>query len=272
MLKEQWGFIDSGICSPAYNMALDESLLNWHSKGLIPPTIRFYGWNPATLSLGYFQKVKKIDLEGVKRNHFGLVRRPTGGQAVLHDNELTYSVIVTEEHPGMPASVTDAYRVISRGILEGFHDLGISADFSIPEGKLEKTGSAVCFEAPSWYELVVAGKKIAGSAQTRQKGVILQHGSIPIEVDEQKLFDLFIYPNEKVKERARKSFGDKAVAINSVAKQPVSLEEVKVAFKKGFEKGLNIELEPMQLTKEQEQEVKELAETRYNNDEWTLYR
>ena len=82
MTKEKWGFIDSGDCSPAFNMALDEALLDWHSEGEIPPIIRFYGWNPATLSIGYFQKAEKeIDMEEVKRQGLGFVRRPTGGRA-----------------------------------------------------------------------------------------------------------------------------------------------------------------------------------------------
>ncbi|MEJ9270000.1 lipoate--protein ligase family protein, partial [Bacillus thuringiensis] len=184
MIMETWRFIDSGDRDPAYNMALDEALLNWHSEGLIPPTIRFYGWNPPTLSIGYFQKVEKeINMEMVEKHQLGFVRRPTGGRGVLHDKELTYSVIVTEEHPDMPASVTEAYRIISQGILEGFRDLGLDAYFAVPKTEEEKNAlknprSAVCFDAPSWYELVVEGRKVAGSAQTRQKGVILQHGSI----------------------------------------------------------------------------------------------
>src|SRR5699024_6917291 len=135
--------------------------------------------------------------------------RLTGGRAVLHDKELTYSVIVSEDHPSMPRSVKEAYLVLSKGLLEGFHSLGINAEFAIPKGKLETTQSAVCFEEPSWYELIVDNKKAAGSAQTRKKGVILQHGSIPLTVDNDILYDLFIYRNERVKQRAREAFNDK---------------------------------------------------------------
>ena len=134
MKKEVWRFIDSGNSSPSFNMALDEALLDWHSEGKIPPVIRFYGWNPATLSIGYFQKVEKeIDLEAVKAHRLGFVRRPTGGRGVLHEHELTYSVIVSEEHPEMPKTVTEAYRVISEGILKGFHQLGLEAYFAVPK-------------------------------------------------------------------------------------------------------------------------------------------
>jgi lipoyl(octanoyl) transferase len=278
MKKEVWRFIDSGNGSPAFNMALDEALLNWHSEGKIPPVIRFYGWNPPTLSIGYFQNVvKEIDLDSVKKHGLGFVRRPTGGRGVLHEHELTYSVIVSEEHPEMPKTVTEAYRVISEGILKGFQHLGLEAYFAVPKTKEERDAlkaphSAVCFDAPSWYELVVEGRKVAGSAQTRQKGVILQHGSILLDLDEDKLFSLFKYPNERVKERMKKAFKNKAVAINEISQRRITLEEAKEAFYKGFSDGLNIELEPYVLTAEELDYVNKIAEERYENDEWNFKR
>ncbi|MBB6446039.1 lipoate--protein ligase family protein [Bacillus benzoevorans] len=276
-MKEKWRFIDSGNCDPSYNMALDEALLNWHSLGEIPPTVRFYGWNPATLTIGYFQKAhKEINFEMLKRYNLGFVRRPTGGRAVLHENELTYSVIVSEEYPDMPKTVTEAYRVISQGLLEGFIHLGLDAHFAIPKTGEEihanESRSSACFDAPSWYELVVEGRKIAGSAQTRQKGVILQHGSILLDLDEDKLFNLFNYSNEKVKERAKRAFSKKAAAINAIAGRTVGLEEAKKAFRNGFERGLNVELEPYVLTSEEEQYVQQLAKSKYCSDEWNFSR
>ncbi|TYR75615.1 lipoate--protein ligase family protein [Rossellomorea vietnamensis] len=278
MSKEVWRYIDSGNCSPSYNMALDEALLDWHSEGKIPPVIRFYGWDPATLSVGYFQKVEKeINMEAVKEHGLGFVRRPTGGRGVLHEHELTYSVIVTEEHPEMPKTVTEAYRVISEGILRGFRALGLEAYFAVPRTEEEKQGlksprSAVCFDAPSWYELVVEGRKVAGSAQTRQKGVILQHGSILLDLDEDKLFSLFKYPNDRVKERMQRAFKSKAVAVNEVSSETVTLDMAKAAFKEGFEQGLGIELEPYVLSPEETQYVEDLAKRRYESDEWNFKR
>ncbi|WP_338470229.1 biotin/lipoate A/B protein ligase family protein [Niallia sp. XMNu-256] len=278
MEKETWRFIDSGNGSPAFNMALDEALLEWNSQGKFPPVIRFYGWNPATLSIGYFQRVEKeINMDAVREKNIGFVRRPTGGRAVLHEHELTYSVIVSESHPEMPKTVTEAYRVISEGILKGFHQLGLEAYFAVPttdadRDALKSPHSAVCFDAPSWYELVVEGRKVAGSAQTRQKGVILQHGSILIDVDEDKLFSLFKFPNDRVKERMQRSFKNKAVAINEISPKRVTLEEAKRAFKVGFEEGLNINLEPYQLTADEMNAVMDIAKSRYENDEWNFMR
>ncbi|UII54821.1 lipoate--protein ligase family protein [Cytobacillus spongiae] len=278
MEKEIWRFIDSGNCSPSFNMALDEALLDWNSQGKIPPVIRFYGWDPATLSIGYFQKVEKeINMEAVQEHGLGFVRRPTGGRGVLHEHELTYSVIVSEEHPDMPNTVTEAYRVISEGILKGFHHLGLEAYFAVPRTDEERSSlknprSAVCFDAPSWYELVVEGRKVAGSAQTRQKGVILQHGSILLDLDEDKLFSLFKYPNDRVKERMQKAFKNKAVAINEISPRTITLNEAKEAFKKGFEEGLNIKLEPYELTPDEISIVEQLAKDRYENPKWNFKR
>lgn len=275
-MTETWNFINTGSHDPYYNMAMDEALLNFVSRGEIDPVVRFYTWNPATLSVGYFQRLKKeIDIDKVNEKGFGLVRRQTGGRGGLHDKELTYSVIVSEEHPNMPSTVTEAYRVISEGLLEGFKLLGFEAYFAIPRSKeerekLKQPRSAVCFDAPSWYELVVEGRKIAGSAQTRQKGVILQHGSLLQDVNVDELFDMFIFKNDRLKDKMKKAFVDKAVAINDISDRHISIEEMEKAFEEGFKKGLNIEFKPLTLSDEQIKEVKELEE-KYRSDEW-LYK
>jgi lipoate-protein ligase A len=275
---EQWRYIITEAMSPAMNMAVDEAILIKHSEGKVPPTVRFYTWNPATLSIGYFQKAEKeIDMEAVKRNGLGFVRRPTGGRAVLHDQELTYSVIVSESHAKMPSSVTEAYKVISMGLLHGFQQLGLQAEMVSLASEEEKEkysspGSSACFDSPSWYELVVEGKKVAGSAQTRQKGVILQHGSILLDMDVELLFSLLKFPSERVKQRMIDSFKQKAVTINEVSPRPVSLAEAVEAFRKGFASGLQIELVEQELTGEEKALAEELAQTRYSADEWNFRR
>jgi lipoate-protein ligase A len=271
---EQWRFIDTGVSSPAMNMAIDEAVLTLHSEGKTKPSVRFYTWNPATVSIGYFQKAEKeIDLEKVKEYGLGFVRRATGGRTVLHDKELTYSVVVSEEHPAMPSGVTDAYRIISAGLLEGFRLLGMQAEMVNPDqAKLAAPASAACFDAPSSYELVVEGKKIAGSAQTRQKGVILQHGSILFDIDVDMLFDIIRHPNERVRDWLKKGFVDKAVAINQVRATPVTLDEAKKAFREGFAKGLGVELIDDGLTVEERELAEQLVREKYGCDDWNFKR
>lgn len=272
-MTETWNFINTGSQDPYYNMAMDEALLNFVSRGEIDPVIRFYNWNPATLSIGYFQRLQKeIDIEKVNEKGFGLVRRQTGGRGVLHDKELTYSVIVPESHPNMPSTITEAYRVISQGLLEGFKNLGFETYFAVPRSKeerekLKQPRSSVCFDAPSWYELVVEGRKIAGSAQTRQKGVILQHGSILQDIDIDELFDMFIFKNDRLKAKMKEAFVEKAVAINDISETHITLSEMEKAFEEGFKTGLNIEFKPLELSEQQLAEVKELEE-KYRSDDW----
>ncbi|MEJ8545443.1 biotin/lipoate A/B protein ligase family protein [Brevibacillus borstelensis] len=275
---EQWRFIVTEGMSPTMNMAVDEAILQLHSEGKVPPTVRFYTWDPATLSIGYFQKAaKEINLELVHQKGIGFVRRATGGRAVLHDKELTYSVVVSESHPEMPTSVTEAYKVISLGLLHGFQNLGLAAEMVSLASEEEKEkysspGSSACFDSPSWHELVVEGKKVAGSAQTRQKGVILQHGSILLDMDVELLFSLLHFSSDRLKERMMESFRKKAVTINEVSPRPISLQEAMQAFRDGFATGLKVELVNSELTAEERALAEELAATRYSTEEWNLRR
>ncbi|MFX3618948.1 MAG: biotin/lipoate A/B protein ligase family protein [Sporolactobacillus sp.] len=273
METKEWYFMDSGIHSPAYNMALDEYLLDRGRTGDRVPILRFYQWDPPGLSIGYFQKTAgRIDKNGLQNHGFELVRRLTGGLAVLHHEELTYSVVIPEGDPSMPHSILGAYRVLSRGLLEGFHALGLQAELATPEPKKNAGHSPVCFEEASWYELVVEGKKAAGSAQTRQKGMILQHGSIPLHVDQNELFDCFVYANERVKERAKHAFSGKAIALDQIAGRTLTMAEVKQAFSNGFMKGLGISLKPLVLTEADKQSVEELADKKYAAEAWNYAR
>ncbi|EST56208.1 octanoyltransferase [Brevibacillus panacihumi W25] len=275
---EKWRYLVTEAMSPEMNMAVDEAILQLHAEGKVPPTVRFYTWSPATLSIGYFQKaLKEINLEEVHKHGLGFVRRPTGGRAVLHDKELTYSVIVSEQHPKMPSSVTEAYKIISMGLLHGFQNLGLRAEMVSLASEEEKEkysspGSSACFDSPSWYELVVEGKKVAGSAQTRQKGVILQHGSILLDMDVELLFSLLNFSSDRLKQRMMESFRQKAVTINEVSSRPISLQEAMDAFGRGFASGLDVELVPGELTEEEQALAKELAQTRYGTEEWNLRR
>lgn len=270
-MREEWCFLDTGFNDAAVNMALDESLLNWHSEGSIPPTLRFYGWAKPSLSVGRFQEVDTvIDFNALQKYGCQFVRRLTGGSAVLHDDELTYSLVLSEQHPSIPKSVRDAYYILSKGVLEGYHNLGIQADYAIPEKSIEKGRTTVCFEEPAYYEMVVNGKKISGNAQTRIKNVLLQHGSIPMRIDTQMLFDLFRFPSEEVRQEKRSAFADKAITINQITNKVYKYGMLKEAFRKGFQTGLDIKLNPLQLSEKQWEEVYHLAKSKYTSESWNM--
>src|SRR5690625_551677 len=249
--RETWLFLHTGHQDAATNMAIDEALIHWHSKGEIGPTLRFYRWEKPSLTVGHFQNVHKtIDFSGLEKHGCDFVRRLTGGSAVLHDDELTYSIVVNEQHPKIPHSVNKAYFVLAQGILHGYRNLGIQADFSLPDIK-QRERSAVCFETPAIYEMIVDGKKLTGNAQTRKNGVLLQHGSIPLSFEVDMLFDLFQFPSERVRQRQKERFIDKAICINDITKKEHTYETVSQAFLNGFEKGLQIKTEPFSLNKKQ---------------------
>lgn len=271
-MNRQWAFIDTGLNDAAINMAFDECLINWHSEGKIPPTLRFYGWSDPSLSVGRFQKVdNKIDFEAIERHHCQFVRRLTGGSAVLHDDELTYSLVITESDPGIPKSVQEAYHILSKGVLEGYKNLGIPAEFGMEKSR-EKGRTAICFEKPAIYEMIVDGKKLSGNAQTRKKGVLLQHGSVPRSINTTMLFDLFQFSSDKLRERQRLGFSRKAITIDQLTDRKVDNEMLKKAFKDGFIKGLDISLHPLKLSEDDWNEVKVLAKTKYDTRGTSLYK
>nr|WP_068128334.1 biotin/lipoate A/B protein ligase family protein [Nosocomiicoccus ampullae] len=271
-MTAKWSYIKSGKQDAFYNMALDELLMKKVEKGEINPVLRLYEWEIPTLSIGYFQKIhREIDVEKVKEYGYQLVRRKTGGRGVLHDKELTYSLVLPENYEGMPHTVTESYKVLSMGLLEGFKNLGLDAYFSIPEKTKTEIRSSVCFDTPSWYELVVEGRKIAGSAQTRNDGVIMQHGSILLDVDIDHLFDMFKFTNERFKQKMKSDFKSKAVPINDLTDKNITVDELYIAFKDGFEKGLSMTTTEYMLTEDDLYQLDVLIE-KYKSEEWNYKR
>src|SRR5438128_7609979 len=166
----------------AWNMAVDEVLLDGVAAGSAPPTLRFYAWSPACLSLGYFQPVSVVNLEGCRGLGVDVVRRPTGGRAILHDRELTYSVALPASVLGHDAGILPSYRRLSLALQAGLARLGIEVSLAPESEAPSRAGQGpVCFDRPSAHEILLRGRKVVGSAQVRRAGALLQHGSIVIE-------------------------------------------------------------------------------------------
>lgn len=287
----KWRLLHSGHLTGAMNMAVDEAILLSVAKGG-PPTLRFYGWDPPAISLGAFQDAQKeIDLATCKSLGVDVVRRPTGGRAVLHDVEVTYSLILPEESDIVPKGITESYRAVSEGMVKGLGSLGLdvkvvslrrkgespSASEEAPASKRytitvdapdRRTSSAACFDAPSWYEVTVDGKKIVGSAQMRRFGVLLQHGSIPLELEAEKLFACLKFPSPESRARAKAAFLDKATSIRAALGRAVSFMETSDAVVKGFAEALGVEFIEGSLTPKERQTAEELARTKYSRIDW----
>ncbi len=165
-----------GVHDGPWNMARDTELLNTHQPG-DDPILRIYQWDPPCVTLGYNQKIEAFADRNVMAEGYDLVRRPTGGRAILHARELTYAVVGTSPGPLFGDSLHEAYMTINRALLKFLEDLGIVADVSAGESR-ESARGLVCFHSAGRYEIRVHRKKIIGSAQRRMRGVFLQHGSI----------------------------------------------------------------------------------------------
>lgn len=234
-----WHLIDSGPNLAVYNMAVDEELLARAQAGKAAPVLRFYTWSPPAVSIGRFQKIEEAVNHGAcARHHIDIVRRITGGRAVLHDRELTYSIISRLDEPLFPSTVLGAYKVIATGLLAGLKRLGIPAEMvsrgNRHAGLVKKhVKDPACFSSPSWYEILAGNRKIIGSAQRRLSNAFLQHGSILMDYD--PAFEAEVIPGG--------CGGDVVTSITRELGRAVPPEEVKQAFVQGFSEALGIEFE-----------------------------
>ena len=230
--KEIWWIIDSGESNGTYNMAFDEFLGKNVKKR---PILRFYRWKPYCLSLGYAQKNGIFDYNRLRENNIDIVKRPTGGRAVLHADEVTYSVIISDCHPLFYLSITELYKSISYALQKGLEYLGINSliEKNKTEIKRSEKFSPYCFSSIARYELKYNGRKIIGSAQKRYKNSVLQHGSIPLR-DYPFNLGNFIYDNFK-EEKKESILKDRCCSISTLLNKDVSYKEVVDNIKKGFE-------------------------------------
>jgi lipoate-protein ligase A len=250
--------IPPDIQTPSMNMAIDEALLD--SK---LPVLRLYRWEPPGLSIGYAQSIDQINRFFCDENGIAVVRRISGGSAILHERELTYCLILDREL--MPDSVLDAYKIISSGIVASLKMLGLQACMN--ERVSGEGRSAACFHEPSWYELLVNGQKIVGSAQKRMRGKLLQHGSLLIDVDIEKYAGCF-RDSSDIAEGLR----GRITALNRELDREVHYREVYGAMRSGFAEVLGMEFTEDGLTGEELRSAERLNRERYSRDEWNFMR
>jgi lipoate-protein ligase A len=270
----EWRLIKDTYHTGFMNMAIDEAIMIAHREGLVPPTIRFYQWSPPAVSLGYFQDLKKeIDVDSCRNLGIDIVRRPTGGKAVLHDKELTYSFTIRENHPLVNNSILETYKKISGGIIKGLFYLGVTADL-VPlreKSKIHHSDlKSICFSVPSQYEVQVEGKKIVGSAQVRKREIVLQHGSLLIELEKDKLFSVFNFPSTQIRERLKTKFN--ATSLEEILKRKITFSELSAILPRGFEEEFGVKLLEGQITEEEEKISQELLENKYLTYEWNYQR
>ena len=272
-MQQPWRFVDTGTRDAASNMALDEALLVMHEAGATPPTLRVYSWCQPTLSLGYAQNAhQEVDLAACHAQGVAVVRRPTGGRAVLHDQEVTYSVVMPLALDDGPHTITEHYRRIGMALAAALQALGLPVHLARPQVRATLTrapASPACFAALSRYALSVAGKKLVGSAQKRAQRALLQHGSIPLWMDRQRLFQCLRVPSEHRAALVQAAYTTMS-AVNEVAARPVSLPALHAALRQGFGATFGVELIDMPISPEEWSLAQHLRATKYATEAWNL--
>jgi lipoate-protein ligase A len=252
-------------------MALDEAILEHIGRGESMPTLRLYAWDPACLSLGYAQPFADVDVERLKERGWEVVRRATGGRAILHTDEITYSVIAPNDEPRVAGTVLESYSRLAQALLLAVKQLGLPVEMK--EGKAEdgSTANPVCFEVPSTYEITVNGKKLIGSAQARKKEGVLQHGSLPLTGDLTRICQALLFENETARAEASKRLLARATTVESVLGRAnaVSWETAAESFIHAFASQLGLSLEKRELSESESKRTDELVKEKYEHPSWT---
>lgn len=224
------------------NMGIDEMLFCRRQDGG-EDTLRFYGWRPAAVSIGYFQS---YDQE-IGADDVDVVRRSTGGGAVFHDHEITYSVVMAAG-----ADIQESYRRICGGIIEALNLLGIIATFR------------------PLNDIVVGQRKISGNAQTRRDGVLLQHGTLLLSVDPDRMFSVLRVPDEKLKGKFVRSVRSAVTSVEQELGCQVEIDAVTDALEQGFASVFG----PLTMTPISDEEIEEARgyATKYRDEQWTRMR
>jgi lipoate-protein ligase A len=262
---DEWRLLDSGARDGATNMAIDEAILE-----AVTPTLRFYAWDPPCLSLGFSQSARDVDREACSDRGWQIVRRPTGGQAILHVDEFTYSVCAPQGEARVAGGIVESYGRLVAGLLAGLELLGLeSARAESAHAQQEGSGPA-CFAGPARYEVTVDGRKLVGSAQSRRLGGVLQHGTLPLKGDIGRILDGLAFNDSGERLAERSHFNDRALTLETALGRRVEYAQVAEAMAAGFAQALNLKLVPGDLTSDEWTAVRRIRAEKYANDEWTL--
>lgn len=262
-----WRLLVDGAATGSWNMAVDEALAESVAGGESPPVVRLYRWQPPCLSLGFAQPYTAADADFCAREGVDVVRRPTGGRAVLHHLELTYSVVAPLDGRPFSGDLQGAYQRICRALVAGLRRVGVAADLAgTPEGGLIRPTEAIpCFVGPATGEVVAAGRKLVGSAMRRLGGAILQHGSIPEDWDGRLQAGCLGLPDDS-------SIRPAVVTVHEVLGAPLPVGALEDGIAAGFAAHFEVELESSALSAKETERAQFLARERYGHQRWTIHR
>ncbi|MDY6873647.1 MAG: lipoate--protein ligase family protein [Chloroflexota bacterium] len=268
--KTTWRVIEHPPARGAWNMAVDEAILESVYSGGSLPTLRLYAWQPACLSLGRTQPFAEANMQALQARGWDIVRRPTGGRAILHTDELTYAVIAPNLEPRVSGGVLESYLRLSRALLGALRNLGLTPEANETAAKpASGKFNPVCFEVPSNYEITVDGKKLIGSAQARRMEGILQHGALPLTGDLTRIITALQFENKEAQEKAERGLLAHATTVETITGEAPAWEDASKAFKQAFSDTLNLDLTPGGLSEAERERAQVLMETKYSQASWT---
>ncbi len=254
---KSWRLLPTDEVSDYYHhMAVDEAVLGAVSQDQAPPTLRFYRWNQPAVSIGYFQAIaQEVNLDNCQQDKVAIFRRMTGGGAVYKDpkGELNYSLIIKESHPMIPADIQDSYHVIQQGIIEGLQQLGLNAIIS------------------GINDITLKGKKISGNAQTRKNRTVLQHGTLLLDFDVNKMVKYLKIPIEKISDKNIKKIEDRVGTIQTHLPD-ITFSNLQQAIQAGFCTTFKANLKSETASANEKKMAKKLKNEKYTTQEWTYWR
>lgn len=263
-----WRVIDSGPCRSSYNMALDEAIAMAVKKGNSPPTLRIYEWDIPSVSIGYFQRMSDIDIEYCKERGIPIVRRPTGGRAILHSHEITYSFSIKTEDGVFSKGLLDSYKKISKALGLALSKIGLTPELKLVRetrysSETFHQRNPLCFQSTSYGEITVNNRKVLGSAQKRWADGLLQQGSIPYIIDKGEIAKVFRLESPEI--------GEKIIGLKEILLL-LNLEELKNAIRVSFEETFCIKLISSPLSQEEVSLAGELEIKKYLSPLWNFQR
>jgi lipoate-protein ligase A len=269
-MTDTWRFIDTGPCSAAYNMALDEAIANAVRKGDVPPTLRLYEWDVPSISIGCFQKISDINLDYCIQKRIPIVRRPTGGRAVLHNHELTYSFSAKTKKGIFSKGLLDSYKKISHAFSLAFTKIGLLPQLNLMRKtqhsalSTQHSKSPICFQSTSYGEITINNKKNIGSAQKRWSDGLLQQGSIPTTIDTYEMMKVFILDSDNI---GKDSFTGLKEILHGLTH-----DELKNTIRISFEETFDIHFISSTPSQEESALAEELAFQKYLSPRWNFQR
>jgi lipoate-protein ligase A len=265
-LKSQaWRLIDTGPLQGAHNMAVDEALLCLFKTETTDPILRIYGWNPPALSLGRFQVAENVlDLERCRADSLQFIRRVSGGGAIYHADELTYSIVCSPEHITSTTSVKDSFRVLTGFLIDFYQTLGLNANYAVDTvSDAERLGTRTdfCFAGKETFDILLGHMKIGGNAQRRLKNIIFQHGSIPII---NRAHHGLQYMKDRSSEYAENAVSLSDCGVNS------DITQLKGMLVEAFKRHMGVDTTNSYLTQDELRIAQELLLKKYVSDQWNL--